>query len=69
MAHHAFDLDKLAAGAFEALGKSGDLVSPRDLPTDVGLLLLAEVGLVVVPQTHVALELGRERDMAQPTPC
>lgn len=65
----ALDLDELAAGALGALGVGCDLAHRRDLPTNVGLLLFAEVGCVVVFLAHVALELWWQRNALKSSPC
>lgn len=65
----ALDLDHLAAGALEAPGIGGDAALPRDLPARVRFLLLAEVGGVVVLQTHVTLELRKEWDALETAGC
>lgn len=69
MAHDAFDLNKLAAGALKALGISADPSYLRDLPANVSKLLLAEVGLIVVLETHAAFQLRWESDASKSGAC
>lgn len=65
----ALDLDKLVAGAFEALRVGRNPTLLRDLVACVHLLLLAEVGGIVVPQARVALELCREEKAPKTGGC
>lgn len=66
VAHHALDLHELAAGTPDALWVFGNHSCFGDLTADVVELLLTEVCLVVVLEAHVAFELCRKRDIAQP---